>query len=515
MPDSIRDSILFNPALPSLPSVALEVLDLAAREDVDLRDFERTIERDQAISIRILKTVNSSYYGLGRPCGSIRQAVAYLGVETVKALVLGFSLERAIDGGGDEELNFDFISYWRHSFIRATALRTLATKTGMHDPEEAFLSGLIQDVGKIAFWRVYGDRYLQVEDMSDGCPDHLLKLEREHFEIDHAELSAELTRRWHFPQPITEMVRHHHDDMETIDDRKANRRLARFSVAIVGVLEEEGVDQVRDIERLQSYGMKWFGMDRSQLISMIEGIVRDARNLARALNIKTGRMPSIESIISRANRLLEDIPMENRPVVDREEGYSLDAITGLPDRTSLLSDLESCFRDFRSSNTHSLGNDITLMLIGVDEVRRINERIGDVAGDSAIEHVADCVRSVVKGQPGITGVYRFVGAEIAVILRHVEERRVRNLAESIRERIACTPIRVEGRSGGSDFLVIKSTIGTSMHRASEDGSKTTSPDQLLGSAMCAVTTGRRHGGDRVVMFGDDEFDLSELIKGIA
>ncbi|MEC7351753.1 MAG: HDOD domain-containing protein, partial [Planctomycetota bacterium] len=89
MTDSSRDSILYDPALPSLPSVALEVLELASREDVDLRDFERAIERDQAISIRILRTVNSSYYGLGKPCGSIRQAISYLGVKTLKALVLG------------------------------------------------------------------------------------------------------------------------------------------------------------------------------------------------------------------------------------------------------------------------------------------------------------------------------------------------------------------------------------------------------------------------------------------
>ena len=107
------DSILTNPSLPSLPTVALEVLDLASREDVDLGDFERTIERDQAMSVRILRAVNSSYYGLGRRCGSIRQAVSYLGIQTVK-VVLSFSLERAMDFGEDE-ITFDFNSYWRQT----------------------------------------------------------------------------------------------------------------------------------------------------------------------------------------------------------------------------------------------------------------------------------------------------------------------------------------------------------------------------------------------------------------
>ena len=515
MPDSNRDSILFNPALPSLPSVALEVLDLASRENVDLRDFERTIEHDQAISIRILKTINSSYYGLGRPCGSIRQAVAYLGVNTVKALVLGFSLERAIDGGGDDDLNFDFISYWRQSFIRASAMKTLASDTGLQDPEEAFVSGLIQDVGKIAFWRVYGDRYLQVEDMSEGCPERLIDMERRHFEMDHAQLSAELTRRWHFPEQITEVVLHHHDQMEVIDERNPVRRLSRFSVAIMDILEETEEDNHRAIKQLQSYGLKWFGLDREELMAMIESIVSDAGNLARALNIKTGKMPDLDSITSRAEDLLQGISTENHLILDREEGYSMDGITGLPDRTELLSDLESCFRNSSPNQIGSTGNEVTLLLVGVDEVRRINERIGDLAGDSAIAHVADCVRSVVQKEAGVIGVYRFVGAEIAVILRHADESIVVDLAETIRERIACTPIRVEGRSGGSDFMVIKSTIGIGMHNPNDDRSVPTSPDQLLGSAMCAVTGGRRNGGDQVVVFRDSEFDPTELIKGIA
>ena len=506
MQDSIRDSILFNPSLPSLPMVAMDILDLAARPDVDLRDFERTIERDQAISIRILKTVNSSYYGLGRPCGSIRQAVAYLGINTVKALVLGFSLERAIDGGGQEDLTFDLVSYWRKSFLSATTMHSLATNTGIIDPEEAFISGLIQDVGQIAIWRVFGDRYLQVLDMSDGSHQQLIELEKKNFEIDHSELSCELTKKWHFPDQISEMVHHHHDCMDSITERHPLRRLSRFSMAVVDVLEGSGSNPEKALTELRNSASDWFGIEREELVSLIDDIVQSAKSLAKALNINTGIMPNSDLLIAKANRLLDEIPVENRSILSRDQEHTIDEVTGLPDRHSLLNDLDSCFKESKQSTSHVFGSDVALLLVGVDEVRRINERIGDIAGDSAIAHVAECVRSVVKDQMGVCGVYRFVGAEIAVIARFIDERKIRSLAESIRERIACTPIRIVGRSGESDFLVVKSTIGMSTYRSSSDGSTATSPDQLLGSAMCAVTEGRRSGGDQVMTYSDHEYN---------
>ena len=511
MQDSIRDSILYSPSIPSLPTVALDILDLASRADVDLRDFERTIERDQAISIRILKTVNSSYYGLGKPCGSIRQAVAYLGINTVKALVLGFSLERAIDGGGDDDLTFDLVSYWRKSFLSATALRALAVNTGLMDAEEAFIAGLIQDVGQIAIWRVFGDRYLQIQDMAGGSSRQLIELERKNFEIDHPELASQLTQRWHFPNEISEMVRHHHDPQDSLTERHPLRRLSRFSMAVVDVLLGTNRKQEHELVELCDLSSNWFGIERDELFSMVSEIVRESTKLAKALNINTGIMPSSDILIARANRLIDQIPVENRSILDRDQEHTIDEVTGLPDRHSLLSALDMCFRESRQSTSHVFGSDLALLLVGIDEVRRINERVGDLAGDSAISHVADCVRSVVKDQLGVCGVYRFVGAEIAVIARYVDESKIRILAESIRERIACTPIRVVGRSRQGDFLVLKSTVGVSMYKPADGEPAATSPDQLLGAAMCAVTEGRRRGGNQVT-FHTETTTISDMSR---
>ena len=149
MNESALDRIMSSPDLPTLPAVAVEVLEMTARKDVELADIARVVEYDPAIATRILRTVNSSYYGLSRRIGSVRQALAYLGMEAVKGLLLGFSLVRSIKGD-DDVITFDFLDYWRRSIFSAAAARRIAVATKSADPEEAFVAALVQDIGSVA-----------------------------------------------------------------------------------------------------------------------------------------------------------------------------------------------------------------------------------------------------------------------------------------------------------------------------------------------------------------------------
>ena len=111
MNQEIIDQILSCPALPTLPAVAVQVLDLTRRPDVSMDDLAVTIQNDQGLSAKVLKTVNSSFYGVRRPCSTINQAIVMLGMAAVKNLALSFSLVSAVNQDGSSE--FDFPSYWR------------------------------------------------------------------------------------------------------------------------------------------------------------------------------------------------------------------------------------------------------------------------------------------------------------------------------------------------------------------------------------------------------------------
>ena len=501
----VYTSILTNPSLPSLPTVALEVLDLASRDDVDLRDFEKTIERDQAMSVRILRAVNSSYYGLGRRCGSIRQAVSYLGIQTVKSLVLGFSLERAMEFG-DEEITFDFSSYWRRCFITSSASRVFSVMSGRVDSEEAFIAGLIHDIGMVGAWRVHGDRYLQMIDMSRGDQVELIKIERRVLDIDHPKLGSAMAEFWRLPSDIVKSISAHHDDLEssTFNDMS---KVVRLAVMLVDFLEQNEASSMTDLTDIETTACEWFGIDREKLVELIESIVDDAGDLAKALKIDAGRMPPVEAILHRARRLSEDIPGNEEFQIEGTQRDSIDPVTGLPGRDALVSDLESCFKTTRCSQGDLGSSSISLLLIGVDDVRRINEDMGDLGGDGVLSHVAETVREATDSVPGTVGVYRFVGAEIVVILRAADEQEAIDVGESIRRLISHRPVRIDGRDGGSDFMTVTTTTGIGFHRSGDTHQQTESPDALLRAAMCAVTVGRRAGGDRIV-FHHEEDDRS-------
>ncbi|MCH2147839.1 MAG: HDOD domain-containing protein, partial [Phycisphaerales bacterium] len=120
--------------LPTLPTVAARVLEMTDAEDIDLRRIADVVQMDQALAAKVLRTVNSSFYGLSRPCGTVRQAMVYLGLNAVKTLVLSFSLVDTVDGRGADANGFNFTEYWRRSIHTAVAARELARKIGGWDP---------------------------------------------------------------------------------------------------------------------------------------------------------------------------------------------------------------------------------------------------------------------------------------------------------------------------------------------------------------------------------------------
>src|SRR5271170_7717042 len=114
------------PNLPSLPTIAIQVLDLAGKADVDIAEIARIISKDPALSTKILRTVNSSFYGRSQHVSTISHALVILGLQSVKTLVLGFSLVTTLSK--DKQRGFNHLNYWRRSIYAVTAARTIAAK---------------------------------------------------------------------------------------------------------------------------------------------------------------------------------------------------------------------------------------------------------------------------------------------------------------------------------------------------------------------------------------------------
>ena len=132
--------------LPSLPAVAAELLELTRDDTATPKDIARCVELDQALAAKILKTINSSFYGLATPCPTIVRAVNYLGMNTVRSLVLSFSLVDSFDEAGRES-GFDMASHWRRAVYGAVAARLSAPRFQGCDADEAFIGAMLRDAG--------------------------------------------------------------------------------------------------------------------------------------------------------------------------------------------------------------------------------------------------------------------------------------------------------------------------------------------------------------------------------
>src|SRR4051794_6723040 len=211
---TVRELLLSCATLPTLPAAAMYVLKLAQEDKAEMDDLAQMIARDPALSVKILRAVNSPFYGLGQKVSTISQAVVLLGLHAVKTMVLGFSLVsqmRTNKGNG-----FNHLAYWRRSMYAATAARVIASKVLSGHEEDCFMAGLLMDIGALVMDQLLGDRYSEVFERA-GTHNDLLVIESHALGITHAEASGVLARHWRLPEGLTVPMESHHAPMGVED----------------------------------------------------------------------------------------------------------------------------------------------------------------------------------------------------------------------------------------------------------------------------------------------------------
>src|SRR5918993_4539421 len=175
------------PSLPSLPSIAIQVLDLAQRPEADIAEIARVISKDPALATKILRTVNSSFYGRSQHVSTVSHSLVILGLQSVKTLVLGFSLVSNLSK--TKAKGFKHLEYWKRSIFAATAARTIAAKIGVVQQEEAFLTALLMDIGMLVLDLVLGDQYGEIHGKT-ASHEELCAAERQELGMTHADVAG-------------------------------------------------------------------------------------------------------------------------------------------------------------------------------------------------------------------------------------------------------------------------------------------------------------------------------------
>ncbi|MCH8345043.1 MAG: HDOD domain-containing protein [Planctomycetes bacterium] len=202
----------------TLPEITLKIIELVEDPTSTAQDLHNVISNDPALCSRILKVVNSAFYGLPRQIGSINRAIVLLGLNAVKNIAIAASLTKLFRGG---ELcpSFSARNLWIHCVATAAGSKLICDELKLGLSDEAFLAGLIHDIGIMVEVQAMRHELTQVfEEItfdSDGVPQcDMREVEQRILGADHTAFGAGLCEAWKFPKSFSYVTRHHHDPSE-------------------------------------------------------------------------------------------------------------------------------------------------------------------------------------------------------------------------------------------------------------------------------------------------------------
>jgi HD-like signal output (HDOD) protein len=197
--------------LPSLPSVYIEILDALRDPDRDLTDIGRIVGRDIAMTAQILKLVNSAFFGLRREISNPTEAVHFIGVETLKHLVLSAHLFTEFQKARASGFCLNNLSDHSLSTAKGSHIITRIEQSDCSISEEAFCAGMLHDTGKLVLAHNFPTQYSHI--LQDSHTRHLPlhTLEKERLGADHAEIGGYLLGLWGLPVRVVEAITLHHN----------------------------------------------------------------------------------------------------------------------------------------------------------------------------------------------------------------------------------------------------------------------------------------------------------------
>jgi len=195
--------------LPTLPSVYFKLNQLLKDKQASIEKVAHIIELDPAMSSRILRLVNSAFYGVRSESNSISHAVMILGFNAVKNAVVSVAILDTFSYK-DRYENFDITEFWRHAVSVAVLSKQLAERSRLVAPEDAFIAGLLHDIGKIIMAKYFKEDFGKVWKTMQKKKCNFADAEQEVASIDHVQIGAYLVRKWQLPEPIIQAIAGHH-----------------------------------------------------------------------------------------------------------------------------------------------------------------------------------------------------------------------------------------------------------------------------------------------------------------
>ncbi len=300
------ESIRRSASLPSIPIIATRCYEMTQDASCDYNELVDLLTTDPGIASSVLRLANSPLFGVTRQVSSLKQAIALLGVKRIRELVLvRYLVQKTEDmGGGKIDLNY----YWRLSLTTAILTAKFADALAPQHRDEAFMAGLLADVGVIVLSRALPKQYGPIaERYQPHENEDWVQGEYNLLGVSHGEVSAMVLEQWNLPKPLVEAVRYHHAPICDIPAKCEGAILARI-ISGAGTIAKV-LSQTSNVESAVDVckgAMERVELDLSVLVRALDGIDDDIVRMAELLGVDVLNTKVFSLICEQMSKSLEN-----------------------------------------------------------------------------------------------------------------------------------------------------------------------------------------------------------------
>ncbi len=272
-------------SMPSLSITMSKILEVTKNPQVTAKDLNKVISLDPVLVGKVLKLINSAYYGLSNKVTSLVTAIIMLGINTIKNLALSTAVLGNVKKG-ESFISLNVDGFWRHSIGVGVTSKLIATKIGIPSNlrEEFFIGGLLHDIGKIPLNVIFQEEYLKAIRQADFTKSPLVEIEGQLIGITHCEVGNMIAEKWKLTDETFECILHHHDPNLSSD--KNFKLVASVYIAnIYCNLNQVGFSGDRYVKKIDDYILSTVGVTEEYLDEIFDTISEEIEKASVFLQV--------------------------------------------------------------------------------------------------------------------------------------------------------------------------------------------------------------------------------------
>ena len=228
-------------SLPTLPAIAVRLLEVTIQDDTQANEVVKLIESDPSLASKIISLATNAATGISRNNASLSKAVVLLGFDAVRNAVLSIKVFETLQEASpnDMTVSFDWAGFWKHSMaVACAAKRIIKLLNPKVDPEEAFICGLLHDIGKLALVSSLPKSYSRVIELTEASLANIADVENKILGVDHSIAGKRLGQKWNLPESVIETIWLHHSWINALPEVLTNPEIVQ-SVHLADIIARE------------------------------------------------------------------------------------------------------------------------------------------------------------------------------------------------------------------------------------------------------------------------------------